>query len=132
MNIIKFEFFKNHAEISSAEYDSTDKVCFVFPTQPEGYLSVGPRIIKVEGGEATLDLSTFSDGTLGCYLLAEGERYDLPGIEKLGRLFRMMKTGEAAAMAKVAYIKDLEARLFKVEKQLALAEEKIFGRREIL
>ena len=132
MNRIKFEFFKNQAEISTAEYDSTDKVRFTFPSPIEGYLSVGPRIIKVEDGEATLDLSTFSDGTLGCYLLAEGERYDLPGIEKFGRLFRMMKTGEAAAMARVAYLKELEARLIKMEEKLAFAEEKIFGRREIL
>ena len=132
MNRIKFEFFKNQAEISAAEYDSTDKMRFIFPAPISGYLSVGPRIIKVENGEAEIDLSTFSDGTLGCYLLAEGGRYDLPGIEKIGRLFRMMKTGEAAAMARVKYIKELEARLIRVEKQLALAEEKIFGRREIL
>ena len=132
MNRIKFEFFKNQAEISAAEYDSTDKVRFIFPSPIDGYLSVGPRILKVENGETTLDLSTFSDGTLGCYLLAEGERYDLPSIEKFGKLFRMMKPGEGAAMAKVAYLKELEARLIQVEKQLAFAEEKIFGRREIL
>ena len=132
MNKIKFEFFKNSADISSAEYDSTDKILFLFPTEEEGYLSIGPRIIKVTDGQAEIDLKSFSDGTQGCYLCIEGKRFELPSLEKLGRLFRMSCPSEGSAMARVAYLKEMEGRLSALETRLEEMEKKIVGRKGIL
>ncbi len=121
-----------NADISSAEYDSSDKVLFIFPTEEEGYLSIGPRIIKVERGRAEINLSDFSDGTQSCYLCLEGKRFELPGLEKFGRLFRMSGPTEGSAMARVAYLKEQEARVCELERRLTHAEEKIFGKGGIL
>lgn len=132
MNKIKFEFFKNSADILSAEYDSTDKILFLFPTEEEGYLSIGPRILKVIGGSVEIDLKSFSDGIQGCYLCIEGKRFELPSLEKLGRLFRMSSPSEGSAMARVAYLKEQEARLVALEERLDEMEKKIIGRKGIL
>jgi hypothetical protein len=132
MNKIKFEFFKNSADISSAEYDSTDKILFLFPTEEEGYLSIGPRLMKVIGGEVEIDLKSFSDGHHVCYLCIDGKRFELPSLEKLGRLFRMSGPSEGSAMARVAYLKEQEARLEVLEVRLDEMEKKIVGRKGIL
>ena len=132
MNKIKFEFFMQNADISAAEYDSTTEVLFIFPTDEDGYLSIGPRIIKVDGGKAMITLSDFSNGVQGCYLCIEGKRFELPSLEKLGRLFRMSGPSEGSAMARVAYLKEQEARVDALERRLVIAEEKIFGKGGIL
>ena len=132
MNKINFEFFMQNADISAAEYDGTDKALFIFPTEEDGYLSVGPRIIKMKRGRAEVDLSCLSDGTQGCYLCIEGIRYELPALEKLGRFFRMSSPPEGSLMARVAYLKELEKRLDTLEERLRAAEEKIFGKGGIL
>lgn len=132
MNIIRFEFFKNNADIASAEYDNSDTIRFLFPTKEDGYLSIGPRIIKVEGGGANINLQSFSDGVQGCYLCIEGQRFELPSLDKIGKYFRMAAPSNNSAMARVVYLKELEARVDEMEKRLAKAEEKIFGRRTIL
>ena len=132
MNTLKFEFFMQNADLSAAEYDSSDTVVFIFPTEEDGYLSIGPRLIKVERGRAEINLSGFSDGTQGCYLCLEGKRFELPSLEKLGRLFRMSGPTEGSAMARVAYLKEQEARVSEMERRLTVAEEKIFGKGGIL
>ena len=132
MNKIKFEFFGNCADIASADYDGSDKVKFIFPTADEGYLSVGPRLLKVVGGEVEIDLKAFADGVMDCYLCIKEIRYELPGLEKLGRLFRMSGPSEGSAMARVVYLKEQEARIEMLEMRLSEAEKKIFGRGGIL
>lgn len=132
MNKIKFEFFMQNADISAAEYDSSGQVAFIFPTDEDGYLSIGPRLIKVERGMAQITLSDFSDGTQGCYLCIEGKRFELPSLEKLGRLFRMSGPSEGSNIARVAYLKEQEERVDELERRLTLAEEKIFGKGGIL
>ena len=132
MNKIKFEFFKSCADIASAEYDGTDKLLLLFPIEEDGYLSIGPRIIKAEGGQVTVDLASVSDGVQDCYLCINGERIELPKLEKIGRLFRMSAPSESSAMARVAYLKEQEERMAEIENRLAIAEEKIFGRKGIL
>jgi hypothetical protein len=132
MNKIKFEFFKSCADIASAEYDGTDKLLLIFPTEEDGYLSIGPRIIKAEGGQARVDLVSVSDGVQDCYLCINGERIELPKLEKIGRLFRMSTQSDSSAMARVAYLKEQEDKMAELEERLAIAEEKIFGRKGIL
>ena len=132
MNKIKFEFFKNSADISSAEYDNTDKILFLFPTEEEGYLSIGPRLMKVMEGGVEIDLKGFSDGHHSCYLCVDGKRFELPSLEKLGRLFRISGPSEGSAMARVAYLKEQEARLDGLEMRLDEMEKKIVGRKGIL
>lgn len=132
MNKIKFEFFKSCADVASAEYDGTDKLLLLFPTEEDGYLSIGPRIMKAERGQATIDLATISDGVQDCYLCIGGERIELPKLEKIGRLFRISSPSEGSAMARVAYLKELEDRINGLEERLCIAEEKIFRKRGIL
>ena len=132
MNIIRFEFFKNNADIASAEYDNSDTIRLLFPTKEDGYLSIGPRIIKVEGGGANINLQSFSDGVQGCYLCIEGKRFELPSLDKIGRYFRMANPSTGSAMARVNYLKELESRLEKMEERLLAAEEKIYGRRTVI
>lgn len=132
MNIIKFEFFKNNADIASADYDNSEILRFIFPTSEDGYLSIGPRIIKVEGGTADINLKNFSDGVQGCYLCIEGKRFELPSLDKIGRYFRMANPSVGSAMARVNYLKELECRLEKMEERLLAAEEKIYGRRTVI
>lgn len=132
MNIIKFEFFKNNADIASATYDSSDIIRFEFPAKTDGYLSIGPRIIKVEDGIADIELSKLSDGVNGCYLCMLGNRFELPSLDKIGRLFRLTPTKESSAMSRVQYLKDLEKKLNDMEQRLIKAEERIYGRVVIL
>lgn len=132
MNKITFEFFMQNADIAAAEYDGTDKALFIFPTEKDGYLSVGPRLIKMERGRSEIDLSRLSDGTQGCYLCMDGVRYELPTLEKLGRFFRMSPPPEGSLMARVTYLKELEKRIDTLEERLRGAEEKIFGKGGIL
>lgn len=121
-----------NADIAAAEYDGTDKALFIFPTEEDGYLSVGPRLIKMKRGRAEIDLSCLSDGTQGCYLCMEGVRYELPDLEKLGRFFRMSSPPEGSNMARVNYLKELEGRVDALEERLRVAEEKILGKGGIL
>ncbi len=132
MNVVKFEFFKNTAAIASAEYDSSEKIKFIFSDSGDGYLSIGPRLIKTKDGMAEVELYDFSDGTHGCYLCVGGKRYELPSLEKLGRLFRFSPIQSTADMARVCYLKELEGKVLDLEKRLSQAEEKIYGRRAIL
>lgn len=132
MNVIKFEFFKNNADIAATSYDSTEIVRFEFPTKSDGYLSVGPRIVKVENGIADIDLTKLSDGVNGCYLCINGNRFELPSLDKIGRLFRLLPPKESSQMSRVQYLKELEKRLADMEKRLAKAEDKIYGRVVIL
>ena len=132
MNKIRFEFFKSCADVASAEYDSTDKVLFIFPAETEGYLSIGPRLMRVEGAQAEIDIKSFSDGVHTCYLCIGEGRFELPSFEKLGRLFRMSQASQGSPMARVNYLKELEGRIAQLEERLASAEEKIYGRKVIL
>lgn len=132
MNRIKFEFFKSCADVASVEYDGTDQLLFLFPTEEDGYLSIGPRIIKAQKGQAMIELALISDGVQDCYLCIHGERIELPRLEKIGRLFRMSAPSERSAMARVAYLKEQEKRILELEERLAITEENIFRKRGIL
>lgn len=132
MNKIKFEFFKNNADVASAEYDSTDRVLFIFPEAISGYLSLGPRILRVEAGEADIDLGCLPDGVFSCYLCFGEKRIELPSLEKLGRLFGMSHSSPGSELARVTYLKEQEARMDSLEERLILAEKKIFGGKGIL
>lgn len=132
MNKIKFEFFNRCADVASTEYDGTDKVLLVFPTDADAYLSIGPRIFKAEGGKAIIDVSELSDGIQDCYLCLGEERIEVPKFEKLGRLFRISLSSDGSATARVVYLKEQERRIDELERRLKSAEEKIFGRKGIL
>lgn len=121
-----------NADLSAAEYDSSDKLLFLFPTDEDGYLSIGPRLIKAERGRAEVNLSDISDGVQACYLCLDGKRFELPSLEKLGRLFRMSCPSEGSEMARVTYLKAQEEKLYELERRLRVAEEKIFGKGVIL
>lgn len=132
MNRIKFEFFKNVAEVSEESFDGSDELSLCFAGAGDGYLSVGPRIIRVEGGQAKLNLGSLSEGIHGCYLMLDGERYELPGLEKTQRQIRTVAIAVRAQRARVKYLKDLEARLIALEADMARANEKIFGKKGII
>ena len=132
MNKIKFEFFNDFAEVSEATLDGTDQVELHFPKTDEGYLSIGPRIIKVEGGVGRFNLSAFGSGTHGCYLMINGRRIELPALEKQDRLFRMVRCQDRAELSRIAYLKGLEHRLALLEEDMLGAKEKIFGRKGII
>lgn len=132
MNIINFEIFNSFAEVSQESLDGSDQVEFRFANAPSGYLSIGPRIIKVENGSATFALAGFGSGTHGCYLMVDGRRIELPTLEKSDRLFRMVRSSARADAARVKYLKDLESRIVELETDMAAAKEKILGRKGIL
>ncbi|MBQ9733388.1 MAG: hypothetical protein IJV74_04040 [Clostridia bacterium] len=132
MNKINFEFFKNVAEVSEESYDGSEELSLHFAGAGEGYLSVGPRIIKVEGGKASFSLGSFSEGIHGCYLMLDGQRYELPSLERTQRQIRMVESTVRAERARVKYLKDLEARILALEADMARANERIFGKKGII
>lgn len=104
MNKIKFEFFKNVAEISEESYDGSEELALSFAGAGDGYLSIGPRIIRVEDGEARFSLGSFSEGIHGCYLMLEGQRYELPSLEKAQRQIRMVTNAIRARVLRTSAI----------------------------
>ncbi len=132
MNEIKFEFFKNVAEVSEESYDGSEELSLRFAGAGDGYLSIGPRIIRVQSGQAKLSLGSLSEGIHGCYLMLDGERYELPGLEKTQRQIRTVTNAIRAQRARVKYLKDLEKRLLALEDDMARANEKIFGKKGII